>query len=325
VRRLIVLVSVAAMTLLGVVAIGGSAQAKVPGPNGQIVFARFDPALESTVTYTVNPDGSHQQQLFPRGAENPRWSPDGSEVSIFCCDDGMAAHLVDPDTGSFRELAPPDPTLEVHCGPWSADGARLACESFGVTDPSRNGVYAIRSSDGGGLTRITSNPDGGDIPGDYSPDGKQLLFGRMDPTRPAKANVALFVINLDGTGLLRITPWGLPGLCFCGSWSPDGATILFGGSSFGKRGGSSSLYVVHPDGTGLATVPLATGGLSRAFDPGWSPDGTKIVFGLFTKTSPGTEQEGIYTANADGSDVQPVTGSPTFDGTPDWGPHPLAT
>jgi Tol biopolymer transport system component len=317
VRRLIVLVSVAAMTLLGLVAVGGSAQAKVPGPNGQIVFARFDPALDRTVTYTVNPDGSHQQQLFPGGDEFPHWSPDGSEVSIFCCDDGMAAHIVDPDTGSFRELAPPDPTLEVHCGPWSADGARLACESFGVTDPSRNGVYAIRSSDGGGLTRITSNPDGGDIPGDYSPDGKQLLFGRLDPTRPAKANVALFVTNLDGTGLLRITPWGLPGYCFCGSWSPDGATILFGG-----RG---SLYVVHPDGTGLAKIPLATGRFSRAFDPGWSPDGTKIVFGLFTKTSPGTEQEGIYTANADGSDVQPVTSSPTFDGTPDWGPHPLAT
>ncbi len=269
------------------------------------------------MTYTVNPDGSHEQQLFPRGAENPHWSPDGSEVSIFCCGDGMAAHIVDPDTGSFRELAPPDPTLEVHCGPWSADGTRLACESFGVTDPSRNGVYAIRSSDGGGLTRITSNPDGADIPGDYSPDGKQLLFGRMDPTRPAKANVALFVVNLDGTGLLRITPWGLAGYCFCGSWSPDGTTILFGG-----RG---SLYVVHPDGTGLAKIPLATGGFSRAFDPGWSPDGTKIAFGLFTTTSSGTEQEGIYTANADGSNVQQVTSSPTFDVTPDWGPHPLAT
>jgi Tol biopolymer transport system component len=316
VRRLISLVAVTGITLLGLLAPAGSAQAKVAGPNGQIVFARFDPALGSTVTYTVNPDGSHEQQLFPGAAELPHWSPDGSEVSIFCCGDGMAAHIVDPDTGSFRELAPPDPTLEVHCGPWSADGTRLACESFGVTDPSRNGVYAIRSSDGGGLTRITSNPGGDDIPGDYSPDGKQILFGRMDPTRPAKANVALFVVNLNGTGLLRITPWGLPGLFFCGSWSPDGKTIVFGAKG--------SLYVVHPDGTGLAKVPLATGGFSRAFDPGWSPDGTKIVFGLFTATSPGTGQNGIYTTNADGSDVQRVTNSPTFDGTPDWGPHPLA-
>jgi len=104
------------------------AGAKVPGPNGRIAFARFEPSL-GTVTYTMNPDGSGLQQLFARGSEGPRWSPDGSEISIFCCDDGMAAHIVSSDTGAFRELAPPDDQLEVHCGQWSPDGLRLACES----------------------------------------------------------------------------------------------------------------------------------------------------------------------------------------------------
>jgi TolB protein len=75
----------------------------------------------------------------------------------------------------------------------------------------------------------------------------------------------------------------------------------------------------------LAKIPLATRGFRRAFAPDWSPDGRKIVFGLFTRTKPGTEREGIYTANADGSNVQRVTNSPTLDVTPDWGPHPLAT
>ena len=291
--------------------------AAVPtSPNGQIVFARFDPTLDATKVYTVNPDGSHLQELFPGGAGWPSWSPDGSEVSIFCCGDGMAAHLVDADTGSFRELAPPDPTLEVHCGPWSADGTRLACESYGMTDPSRNGIYTIRASDGGGLSRITSNPGGGDIPGDFSPDGKQILFGRDDPTRPTHASVALFVANLDGSGLHRLIPWGLASYCFCGRWSPDGMTIMFADKG--------SIYVVHPDGTGLAKIPLATDGLSRAFDPAWSPDGSKIVFGLYTRTEPGSGHEGIYTANADGTDLQQITDSATFDMTPDWGPHPVA-
>jgi Tol biopolymer transport system component len=85
------------------------------------------------------------------------------------------------------------------------------------------------------------------------------------------------------------------------------------------------LFVVHPDGTGLAKIPLTTSGLSRAFSPGWSPGGTKIVFALFTRTSPGTGQEGIYTANADGTDVQQVTNAPIFDEHPDWGTHPLAS
>ena len=127
----------------------------------------------------MNPDGSDVTLLFERGGSNPRWAPDRNTISFFCCDDGMAAHFVDPDTESFRETAPPDPTLEIHCGfAWSPDGKRLPCETYGVDDPNRDGFYSIRVSDGGGLTRITSNPGGGDISGDYSPDGKRLVFLR---------------------------------------------------------------------------------------------------------------------------------------------------
>ena len=146
------------------------AQAKVPGPNGRIVFSRV--LQHDTVTYTVNPDGSHMQQLFAGFSGFPRWSPDGSQVSLLApCTDGeenCAATIVDPDTGTFREFKWPDPALETHCGfGWSPDGTQLACESFGVTDPSRNGIYTIRASDGRGLSRVTSNPGGDDIPGDY--------------------------------------------------------------------------------------------------------------------------------------------------------------
>jgi Tol biopolymer transport system component len=297
-----------------------TAQAKVPGPNGRIVFSRVVQD-DNTVTYTVNPDGSHLQQLFPGFSGYPRWSPDGSQISLLApCTDGeenCAATIVDPDTGTFRQFKWPDPTLETNCSGWSPDGTRLTCESFGVTDPNRNGIYTIQASDGRDLRRITSNPGGDDIPGDYSPDGNRLVFSRTDPSRPANANVALFVVNVDGTGPRRITPWGLPFFEDPGRWSPDGTTILFDD----RR----SLYVVHPDGSGLAKIPLVTRSFSRLQNPDWSPDGTKIVVSLFTATTPGTGQAGIYTANADGSDLQQVTSSPTFDRYGDWGPHPLAT
>jgi Tol biopolymer transport system component len=225
---------------------------------------------------------------------------------------------VDPDTGRFRQFKWPDPTLETPCGDgWSPDGTRLLCGGFGVTDPSRNGIYTIRVADGRGLRRITSNPGGEDIPGDYAPDGKRLVFNRIDPSRPAKANVALFVVNVDGSDLRRITPWGLPFWEDGGRWSPDGTTIVFDNRK--------SLFVVRPDGSGLAKIPLVTHSFSRLQNPNWSPDGTKIVVSLFTRTSPGTEQAGIYTANADGSNIQRVTNSPTFDRDGDWGPHPLAS
>src|SRR5215216_7255458 len=91
------------------------AQAKAPGPNGRIAFSRGS-RDDNTVTYTANPDGSHIRRLFPGFSGGPRWSPDGSQVSVFAaCTDGeenCAATIVDPDTGTFRQFKWPDPTLE---------------------------------------------------------------------------------------------------------------------------------------------------------------------------------------------------------------------
>ncbi len=312
------------IALCAAVAIPASpAQAKVPGPNGRIVFTRVDPVLGHT-TYTVNPDGSHVTQLFSSApSEWAHWSPDGTQVSIFCCDDGMAAHIVVYDTGSFRELPPTDPTLEVHCGFWSSDGTRLACESFGLTDPTRTGVWTIRSSDGGGLTQITSNPDGDDIPGDFSPDGKRMVFVRTDPS----GQVGIFVVRVNGTGLRQITPAGMVvDQGFGGSWSPSGNTILFVARTDPEH--RRAIWVVNSDGSGLHQLPIAPscgGPFSdprsiSCFDPGWSPDGTKIVF---ARVSANGTQSNIYTVNADGSDLFRVTNT-GGDSQPDWGSHPLA-
>ena len=304
----------------GVAIPASPAQAKVPGPNGQIVLGRFDPALGDTVSFTVNPDGSHEQQLFPGTSEVPRWSPDGTQVALLArCTDGeenCAVTIVDPDTGTFRQLKAPDPSLFTACPFWSSDGTRLACEGFGEPDPSRNGIYTIRSSDGGGLTQVTSNPGGDDIPGDYSPDGNQIAFARMDPTRPPGGNQAVFVVNVDGSGLRRITPWGLADSRrgSGGSWSPDGRRILFGAHGF--------LYVVHPDGTGLRPIRLDTGGSAYyAFQAGWSPDGSRIVFSMYPRKG---GRDDIYTAKADGTDLVQVTNTPDFEEFVDWGAHPLA-
>src|SRR4029453_16101667 len=61
-RRRIAVVTVSAMTLLGLIAIGGPAQAKVPGPNGQIVFSRFNPDTENADIFVANPDGTHAHE-----------------------------------------------------------------------------------------------------------------------------------------------------------------------------------------------------------------------------------------------------------------------
>jgi Tol biopolymer transport system component len=324
-KRLFALVVAFALSLVGLAAVGGPAQAQEPGPNGQVAFDRFGPGPGGPAVYTMNPDGSQMRLLFARAGEFPHWSPDGTKVSVFCCDDGMAAHIVDVDTGDFRELAPPDPGLEVHCGLWSPDAQRFACESFGVTDPERNGIYSIRTSDGGGLRRITSNPGGDDTPGDYSPDGKRMVFVRADANGE---HAGLYVTKVDGSGLLQIPT---PGLIinfgfFAGSWSPRGNKILFVAQA--GTNNRQAIYVVDADGSALRQLPiqLSCGGpvsdprSTGCADPGWSPDGTKIVF--IGVTGRGT-QANIYTVNADGSHPSRLTN--TGDAIlPDWGPHPLA-
>jgi Tol biopolymer transport system component len=307
------------------------AGAASPGPNGRIAFALFDPALDGPVTYTANPDGSHVEQLFSDGPSGePRWSPDGSEVATLApCTDGeenCAFTIVNPDTGTFRQVKMADPTLFTACIVWSPDGKRFACAGFGEPDPARNGIYTIRSSDGGGLTRMTSNPGGEDVPGDYSPNGKRLVFARFDENENP---VGLHVVKTNGRRLRRITPPGTI-LSSPGDWSPQGNVIVFARRA--RAGMRNSLWVVHSDGSGLREIRLqaepACGGPISDPDsrgcihPRWSPDGKKIIFSIFTETA-AVEVENVYTVNADGTGLTQITHGGAADGTPDWGTHPL--
>jgi hypothetical protein len=104
--------------------------------NGQIAFARYDPTLGDTVIYTVNPDGSHEQQAIPGTPvpnECPQWSPDGTVIATCGGPNGAASLIINPDNGSTRVVPNPDPAdLFLPCGWWSSEGTRLYCEGFGL-------------------------------------------------------------------------------------------------------------------------------------------------------------------------------------------------
>lgn len=325
-----IIVTLAALVALA--AVVTPAGAKAPEENGQIVFSRFDPLLEDDFIYTVNPDGSHERQVLPLPAQCPRWSPDGTRIVTCGFPPHGATAIINPDDGSYRLVPMPDPdNLFTACPLMSPDGARLACESFGEdrfenpTDPSLNGIYTIRSSDGGGLTRMTSNPGGDDLPGDYSPNGKRLVFGRFD--HPSDAD-GLYTVKVNGTGLRQITPTGtILGPDSGGSWSPQGNKILFARRLAADQ--RTTLWMVNTDGSGLHQIdvqrhPACGGPISDptargCFQPRWSPDGTKIVFTTFTAAA----GRDIYTVNADGTGLTPIT-SGGLSSSPDWGTHPLA-
>jgi Tol biopolymer transport system component len=321
VKRLIALMTVAGMTLLGLVAVSGPTQAMAAGSNGQILFLRNDPATDETHIFTANPDGSHEVQLPPLSADAgcPSWSPDGTKILENTGNPNGVARpaTVNPDGSGFKLLDNPDPGLFLGCGNWSPDMARISSEVFGVLDPGRNGIYTMRSSDGRGLFRVTTNPGGDDNPWGYSPDGSKILFGRTY----AEGDGGLFVVNSNGTGLHRLNPPNLQLNCCSADWSLDGARVVFAAtfkSSTGS-GSQSALFVVNADGTGLHQ--LTPDGLG-AGGPQWSPDGQLIVFNNLLKPGGPTASLQIYVVHPNGSGLKRITDPTNGDGSfgPVWSP-----
>ena len=283
------------------------------------------PRRDDSYTYITRADGT-VRPLFPDYTSgSPNWSPDGRYVAVIsglgqgCSPTTCSGNtvIIDPSDGSWRALAPVGlPRVGTFCSLWSPDGSLFACEGGNDSDTSVNGIYTIRSSDGGGLRRITDAGGMDDVPIAWSPDGSQIVFGRWD-FGDCNQRSAIYVVNVDGTHERRITPWG-----FCdnhGDWSADGKWIVFAPPG-------PSIFMVHPDGTGLKTLRLDTATPGRVFagDVSWSPDGRKLVMLLFTpvENPSGDYQEGIATANADGTHLRFVTTSPTFDHEADWGARP---
>jgi len=301
-----------------------SAAAAPRGTNGQIAFARFNPDLGDTQVYVVNPEGTGQRLVQgPTDiGESPHWFHDGAHIAtggspLF----GGGSRIINPDDGTFRDVDGQYPGLFNPCGTPSPDGTLLLCETFS-DDGSQNGIHTIRSSDGGGLTQITSNPGGDDIPGGWSPNGKRIVFDRIAPNGDSEG---LFIINTNGTRLKQITPAAFD-LSSFGSWSPHGNDIVF--SRHVTPDVHSSIWVVHASGGGLHEINVqpasACGGANAdpsalgCNEPTWSPDGTMFAF----VRSHSNDVDGeIYTVNVDGTGLTQVTHAPGS-GSPDWGTHP---
>jgi Tol biopolymer transport system component len=273
--------------------------------------------------FTANPDGSDEQPVPLGDAEEdfgiPIWSPDHTRLLVTNTlrFDGngdlrpFRPAIVNPDGTGYHVLEIPDGPFDAFCSAWNGDGTRIFC-GFGGDTP---GIVSVRASDGGDVRRLTTSPfgaAGGDVPADISPDGTELLFIRKrpgpapDPQQYRPERFALYAINVNGTHLRQIVSWGLvQGHEIQGAhWSPNGKLII-SSTPQGK------VFTVPATGGVIKTLKLGVDGF--AFEANWSPDGSRIIFGVF-----GPEQQDLYTANPDGSQVRRVTNTPDFENGPDW-------
>ncbi len=156
----------------------------------------------------------------------------------------------------------------------------------------------------------------------FSPDGQRLIFQRQEEGHGCDQQ---FVINIDGTGLERVSN-GL-GRTTCGFYYDGGSRILYSSTFHDdpacppppdrSRGyvwplEDHDIYTSLPDGSDLQRLTDVPGYDAEAT---LSPDGQRIVF-----TSVRDGDLDIYSMNTDGSDVRRLTTALGYDGGPFYSP-----
>ena len=289
IRRLayLLLLAVLVLALAAALLLVGAGTRRLGG-NGAIVFYRTDTARSTNTPFMVEPDGSHETALHDGGLLPGIWSPDGTKLAV--------THLV-PDAsplpgaetawirpavfnadGSGFRILDAYPLRKMQLSPiaWSPDGSRIFVQSGGEdVDPADMGLYTIRASDGGDLSRILATPKGYNDHMAISPDGSRVLVLRST----TNLDGSLFVVNVDGTGQQQLTPPRAHAVDLqfydgiSDAWSPDGSRIAL--CAFTDSNGSTGLFVINPDGTDRKQiVSAATGAVSVQ----WSPDGKLLAF-----------------------------------------------
>lgn len=189
--------------------IAGGNQSPSYSPDGsKIVFGsrRTQPGNQGTNDlYVMNADGSNQVGLGIRGTfatQDPKFNHDGTRIVYF------AGRLTGPtsntqDIYAINSDGTNETRLTTAAGvdnqpAFSPDGSKIAFVSFrgGDTD----GEIYVMNSDGTNQTRLTNDTREDRFP-TFTPDGTRITFGN-------RVDGHLSTINVDGTGLVRLTTGG---------------------------------------------------------------------------------------------------------------------
>ena len=231
--------------------------------------------------YKVDEDGSHEARITAPTdiSDAPSWAPDGRRVVFGRLSGASGLYIVNPDGTDLTQVTAPPPGW-VDDGPMAlgdaivfvrsdtaaglvmiyrvnVDGTGLTRLTSGSRDdqaiPSPTGDFIMFRRDGdihrldlphGSDTRLTHTPTQYKGVAGVSPDGRKLLFTRIDPGRFEQ----IFVMNVDGTHVTRVSRGDY--YDFLPRWSPDGTRIAFTSS----RDGTNGVYTMKADGSDVRDV-----------------------------------------------------------------------
>ena len=313
----------------GVISAGPTASASVaPTVYGQIVFEDAGQDFLYSQVWIENADGTSVRKVVSDTFTDsgPSLSPDGRKIVFYRLEDPKLAGaimIVNTDGSGLHELETGSRSKGCDAGPegnaWSPDGRRIAYARF-CFDPAGKfveaGIWTI-NADGTDARQVTSHRAGSsaeDHHASWSPDGKSLVFERLDISAKPEA-AAIFTIGVDRKHLRQVTPWKLDGNDPV--WSPDGSLIAFNASA--EPSPTQNIYTIKPDGTELAKLTSYDEAGQATFHPSWSPDGTQILFSHNPSTDGWAD---FFIMNRDGSNQHVVAMTALHENHGQWGGSP---
>src|SRR5450759_5144007 len=211
----------------------------------------------------VDSDGANERTIQTVGAAlSPAWHPSGRYLVYSDADDrGTRIAQVDLRTMKPRLLAASNRGLNITPA-YTKDGKNIVWASGG--DSPAELVLASAAGDDSvprpfaGRTGFeTTSPS-------FSPDGKQLVFTTPFPLTPQ-----LYTMNINGTGLRRITPVvvGKRSYRTGAEWSPSGQEI-----AFQQQNGDFQVWTIRVKDRVM--TQLTNEGENE--DPAWAPEGRHL-------------------------------------------------
>lgn len=260
--------------------------------SGKIVFSAQD-SIGQYQIFTMDDDGTNLRQLtdWAESSTSPSWGPDGEQI-VFSSFHGAnnvsfpALWMMDADGSEARLLQEGGMFPLLGDNPhWSPDGGKIVydycidCEGGG-----RNSEVFLYDFETDETKQLTDHTDRDEYPS-WSPDGNRVIF------RSRRAydsyNHDLYLINVDKTGLTRLTNYGHTHLPV---WGPDGYKVAFKSTDI-----PTDLYWLNISSNIISTFKENLPGDLFLYPHAWSPNGHKLLIGAWEVNN--SEDYAFYTLN----------------------------
>jgi TolB protein len=203
--------------------------------------------------WVVNADGTGAAEVSGGiGLADPEWSPDGTRLAAVYLGAGVL-QIIHAD-GSGRTGLAAASGLGFDRASWSHDGSEIL---FARLDT----LWSVNVSSG--AARVQCVPGLHQILGArWSPDGTRISVNARAPN-----GFGEFVMSADCSNQIRLSDGSFDG--GWGSWSPDGAQIVYS-STVDSDGRTLDVFVVPSDGSGVPRNLTHNTTGNASFFPDWA-------------------------------------------------------